>query len=1098
MFRSARWRSEKNKIKAVFKLQFHATQVAELNVNTLVVSVVPGDVGRPTAKVEKGVIREGTCQWQYPVYETVKFVRDAKTGKINERMYHFIVSSGSPKNNLVGEISVDFANYAWAAKASTVSLPLKNSKSNIVLHVSIHRLQADIDQREMNEPDDSNLKPHSRSLNTLLSNGHTEENLKTHSPEDGLLNNTPKIAESNGCYGASSGSDITMSSSESSSGLTTPRELGPVNNSLPQDHNGFLSSRTQSSAAHKTMGNALYPFCGEHQQSECEWSTDSDHGVSADDSTSSSHSILAQERPEQGSHIEIEKLKAEVDALARQVDVSELELQTLRKQIVKERNKGQDLTKEAMCFKEERDAFKEECEQLKAFQKRMEESKNRNKLQFDGGDPKAFMEEIRQELTYEKDLNASLRLQLQKTQESNAELILAVKDLDEMLEQKSREIFDLSNKLTSSGNATSRIETDDDEEQKVLEELVKEHRDAKESYVLEQKVVDLCNEIEIYRRDKDELEIQLEQLALDYEILKQENHDMSIKLEQSQLQEQLKLQYECAPFPNINELEANIESLENELQKQSKEYTDALSTIKELETHIKCLEEDFEKQAEVFEVDLEAVTSAKIVQEQRAIQAEEALRQTRWKNANTAEKLQEEFKKLSTQVANTFDANEKVAMKALAEANELRAHKIKLERMLQKVDEDIQSLTNSYEEKVHQLSDQLNSKVDQIEKLLAEIDDKSKQLELLKKQEEEHAGAFSHEIVRLQDEVKRLTMDKNHLSEQAQQVENMRVELEQMQISVKHAETLVQRGNVERNEVVSAMALLKEEAQELMEELNRIKRLNTEKETSVSLLQAEVEALRVQCKDLKHALFEDEQEKEKLRKQVFQLKSELKKKDEALASLEKKLKESNKRAAFSDGAKTPRNKSAPVFHGTKEVASLKEKIKLLEGQIKLKEMALETSTLSFLEKERELKRIVEELESRVEELNQSDASLCSNPHHQFVEQKIGNAPSLLKADTVTNSNENASNGNGMLLVESNQADLSEKEKGNSDITDIDVDSDELQCELESLKERNRTMEGELKEMQERYSEISLKFAEVEGERQKLVMSLRNLKNAKKI
>lgn len=41
------------------------------------------------------------------------------------------------------------------------------------------------------------------------------------------------------------------------------------------------------------------------------------------------------------------------------------------------------------------------------------------------------------------------------------------------------------------------------------------------------------------------------------------------------------------------------------------------------------------------------------------------------------------------------------------------------------------------------------------------------------------------------------------------------------------------------------------------------------------------------------------------------------------------------------------------------------------------------------------------------------------------------------------------------------------------------------------------MESELKDMQERYSEISLKFAEVEGERQKLVMTVRNLKNAKK-
>lgn len=52
-------------------------------------------------------------------------------------------------------------------------------------------------------------------------------------------------------------------------------------------------------------------------------------------------------------------------------------------------------------------------------------------------------------------------------------------------------------------------------------------------------------------------------------------------------------------------------------------------------------------------------------------------------------------------------------------------------------------------------------------------------------------------------------------------------------------------------------------------------------------------------------------------------------------------------------------------------------------------------------------------------------------------------------------------------------------------------------EMVILKNKNEFMEVELKEIQERYSEISLKFAEVEGERQQLVMTLRNLKNAKK-
>lgn len=57
--------------------------------------------------------------------------------------------------------------------------------------------------------------------------------------------------------------------------------------------------------------------------------------------------------------------------------------------------------------------------------------------------------------------------------------------------------------------------------------------------------------------------------------------------------------------------------------------------------------------------------------------------------------------------------------------------------------------------------------------------------------------------------------------------------------------------------------------------------------------------------------------------------------------------------------------------------------------------------------------------------------------------------------------------------------------------------EELSKEMELLRERNKLMEFELKEMQGRYSELSLKFAEVEGERQKLVMRMRNIKSAKK-
>lgn len=66
------------------------------------------------------------------------------------------------------------------------------------------------------------------------------------------------------------------------------------------------------------------------------------------------------------------------------------------------------------------------------------------------------------------------------------------------------------------------------------------------------------------------------------------------------------------------------------------------------------------------------------------------------------------------------------------------------------------------------------------------------------------------------------------------------------------------------------------------------------------------------------------------------------------------------------------------------------------------------------------------------------------------------------------------------------------------VTSMDSNfDDDMLTELSSLKERNKSMESELKEMQERYLEMSLKFAEVEGERQQLVMTVRNLKGIHK-
>lgn len=782
--------------------------------------------------------------------------------------------------------------------------------------------------------ENAELNSEDQSLSSQLGDHEVDGSIRTNSVEV-ISCPPPSKAVSGAGFDAtirvSSGSDITLSSSGSSSGLETHWET-----QLKDESVGPKSDTP--SPVHKV-----------HRRS-WEWLRDSALEDSLDDTSITPKQTFLEEHSEEAPDVVIERLKADVAVLSRQADMSELELQTLRKQVVKESKRGQDLWREVVGLKEERDAFKGECQQLKAFQRsKCNEAKTRTNSLFDGVDSQAVVEELRQELNHANELNTNLRIQLQKTQESNSELILAVRDLEEMLEQKKEDMpIPLSRSLEMDMDGKSREgalvcqpdNDDDDEEQKALEDIVKEHGEVQESFLLEQEIVDLQTEIEIYKRDKDELEMQMEQLALDYEIMKQANHDMACKLEQSQIHEQLKIQYECSSSDiAADELGTHIESLEIELQGRTKEYEDSLVTISELECHVKSLEKALEKQAQGFEADIAALTRSKVEQEQRAIRADETLKKMRWKNANAAERLQDEFRKLSVQMASTFEANEKLATKALAEANELRLQKCHLEEMIQKISEEHQSVEGHYEARLQEVTSQVTLMTNQIEQLQSDIEDRAAQLEHQKRHAENTQALLSNEILMLKEEVEE-QIAKNRIlvddigSKEAVILPVMH-ELEKMKRSVKEMELLVEQGNDEKIELESRVILMKTEAEELGKELNKMRSIVKEKELAVGNLRSELDSFQARCTELQHSLSADELEKENLKKQVVQLRSDLKKKEDGVKNMVKKTRDVSGRATILDAVKAASKTSKPSPRGSKEVANLKERIKLLEVSLNL-------------------------------------------------------------------------------------------------------------------------------------------------------------------
>ncbi|KAI9384990.1 hypothetical protein POPTR_012G141200v4 [Populus trichocarpa] len=1052
MFKS--WRNVKKKIKATFKLQFQATQVPRQKKPALIISLVPEDVGKTTFKLEKAAVQDGICSWDNPVYVTVILIKEPKSGKLHEKIYHFIVSSGSSKSGYLGEASIDFADFADETEPLSVSLPLKFANSGAVLHVTIQKMHGDFDPRKIEDNEDPILSK-DRSLKNQLSNGYTDKNDESFTEDqdpdivlseqdssfrtsiggnssfkstlrqdsmppkgavDGITPKNHLHCRTSTDWSMGSVSDGRLVDSTNSPEENLPRELQETSDESIEKLNSELSNlMRQSELSELELQTLRRQITKESRRGqdlsrhvkELEEERDALKTESELELQSLRKQITKESRRGQDLSRHVKELEEERDALKTE---SELELQSLRKQITKESRRGQDLSRHVKELEGERDALKTGCEQLKCSN----EGESLNQLRAENEDSRVQLEEVRRELSHQKELNTNLKSQLQKTQDSNAELILAVGDLDEMLDQKNVEISSLSSKLDEVQEENCKCSKKEDRDQQAVLALEEKTREDNELCLLKQRVIDLSDEIDVYRETREKLENYIEQLTQDCEDLKRENHDISSKLEQGKLQEHKTS--ECSA--TIKELESQVQRLEEKLKTQTKEFSESLLSINELESQVKGLEKELGKQAQGYENDLDAMTHARIEQEQRAIRAEEALRKTRWKNAVTAEQLQEEFRKLSVEMAGKVDENEKLTMESVFEANELRIQNRVLEENLKKSNEELAMMTDQNRVKMEELSMQLDLKTKHMEQMSVELEDASNKL----KHGGEMQEAFLAEVRMLKSEIETLRKEKNDISELEKEVK-LRDETEKLKTSSEETKILTEIQKSERDEIEEIFALTKNEAENTRQELFNLKSLKDEKEAMIKNLSLELQSLRDLQIELKNSLSAEEQEKEKLQQQVLELKGKLQKKEQENTSFMKKL-------TFSD-----EKNSVPM-----------------DDRMQIKCAATNTANVNDFQKRNIGEDLLNsEMHTAGSKGIEREAKTCSKE-----ELRVGTFHSMDE---------------GYLI--------------------------ELLTEMAQLKERNKCMETELKEMQERYSEISLKLAEVEGERQQLVMTVRNLKNGKR-
>ncbi|XP_031095856.1 protein NETWORKED 1C-like [Ipomoea triloba] len=481
MFKSAKWRKEK--IKAVFGMQFQATQVPQLKAKSLMISLVSADTRRTSVKMGRAEIVEGACSWEGPVCETIKLERDPKTGRIQEKIYYFVVATKSSKSGFLGEVGVDFAKLAEMTEPLVLSLPLMPSDSGVILHVTVQKMQGTLDQR-------------SKEDNEVMM---TYEDQCSHCSETELDG-----------YG-----DTTITSTEALECNKTSQDF--EQNCILTDH-----PIDDTSVHHDLNGLEHNPKLQKPLERHHRWlsSTDISLGYTSDGSI---------------------------------IDAASVAKEDLSGDIV-----------------QERDADIRECENIKL---QAEDQRFSNASETEMEISRAKFEELTRELQQEKHLRDRLKSRLQETEDSNSELIITIKHLNQKLEQKN-----------------------------------------KESEEMKQKIEKLLQEREVLCKENEDLELQKDQLLSDYAILKKENEESET--------DKVKLQQEFSEaLDKIKQFEVEVKELEDEIQRQSVQFLESMQTINKQKTEIMSLE----KEARAFEDALEAIAQSKVEQEKRAIQAEEEI-----------------------------------------------------------------------------------------------------------------------------------------------------------------------------------------------------------------------------------------------------------------------------------------------------------------------------------------------------------------------------------------------------------------------------------------------------------------------------------------
>ncbi|KAK4722362.1 hypothetical protein R3W88_012595 [Solanum pinnatisectum] len=663
MSRITKWKLEKNKVKVVFRLQFNATHIPQTGWDKLFISFSPADSGKTIAKTTKANVRNGTCKWADPIYETTRLLQDVKTKQFDEKLYKLVVSMGSSRSSILGEATINLADYAEASKPSAVALPLQGCNAGTILHVTVQLLtsktgfrefeqQREHRERGLQSGENKNDDPVTGKVLFSGETGHDHidkvSSRVRFRPEAKELSSVEEEVELNEYADLTAGFDGSSNTSES-----------------------LYAEKHDSSSAHETDSQGMQSEKGNKSDSQAmAQSSSSVHGWASDCSMDNELAIAYEENNRLRAGLELAEssileLKLEVSTLQSQANELGSETEKFSQLLTAEISSSEELAKEVSVLKSECSNFKDCIERLRTLKSSCQNLGGEScgadsgllvqDLQLRWMKGISVVEDRIKELQnkvclgfYERDyrfLHSELEALLQIVQEvklgarDEMSLLNKVTSVD-VKETRAMDLPNIELPLPGLGLELDLCTPENLLHHIGISPLVSQGTDSTVAIdAMKAKIFDLVREVDEAKVERENLLRKMDQMECYYEAL-------------------------------VQELEENQKQMLAELQNLRNEHSTCLYTISSSKAEMELIQQDMSQRVLQLADERRDLDALNKELERRATTSEAALKRARLNYSIAVDKLQKDLELLSSQVVSMFETNENLIKQAIPEPSQ--------------------------------------------------------------------------------------------------------------------------------------------------------------------------------------------------------------------------------------------------------------------------------------------------------------------------------------------------------------------------------------------------------------------------------------------